>query len=192
MSEFSDALLQTHADARPLPFSCSMPGCDYRSAWKTNIDAHAATHTGAKPFSCRVDGCDYHTATKSNLKAHEEAHAGRGYACKHDGCSESFTRKYNLITHTRVQHTDDARPICVKSKGVPRGSARRRSYGFARAPTPPETICLYMPPAFCNTWSTTQARGQALLRGQLQKCHRARGDRHSAASTCSPPRDRCL
>ena len=60
---------------KPCMYACDVEGCSYRSRFKASLEPHRRRHTGDRPYSCSVPGCNFSTAwsslrTKHYLTAH--------------------------------------------------------------------------------------------------------------------------
>ena len=57
--------------------TCDIEGCGYSTKKRSQLVAHARTHTGERPYSCEVEGCGYTAAERGKLVVHAaRKHAG--------------------------------------------------------------------------------------------------------------------
>ena len=125
----SKANLTKHINAihkKLQPYTCSHPGCDFRSSYKMNVKVHEETHLPQelrdKPFKCDWPECDFSTYKKDSLKGHIRSHKNeRPYACSHPGCDFRATQRSAIRGHIET-HSTELNQVCdcgkrFKTKG---------------------------------------------------------------------------
>jgi uncharacterized Zn-finger protein len=82
-------------------FACTKPGCTYRCADSSNLNAHAWTHySGKRPFECSRANCNASFANSSSRRLHNFTHSdARPFKCSWDGCAYTCITKGNLTAH---------------------------------------------------------------------------------------------
>ena len=91
--------LRKHTTERP--FSCSVPGCEYKTNYERNVQQHFRNiHCAERPFECPsdADGCTYKAKAKFSLDKHLETHRSLKM-CKIPGCSYTYERRGSLKGH---------------------------------------------------------------------------------------------
>ncbi|XP_051911339.1 oocyte zinc finger protein XlCOF8.4-like isoform X13 [Hippocampus zosterae] len=95
----SEGDLTCNADDKP--WKCSHCGKMY--AYKSALEFHIRTHTGAKPFTC--SNCGQKFSCKASLESHKRTHTGeKPFACA--VCGQTFSQKVYLTCHTKT-HTGE-------------------------------------------------------------------------------------
>ena len=95
------------------PFTCSVAGCQFASAWEVSLKSHMlAVHAKEKPFACSVAGCHYRSAYQSSLSNHRQSvHDGRRVTCPHKGCGLTL-RPHHVKKHVDGIHKKVLRFSC--------------------------------------------------------------------------------
>ena len=101
---------------KPPGFKLQCDRCDYATPWRSNLAAHARTHSGAKPFACAHAGCGRSFAQKVGLSRHTRTHTQeRPFECPHPGCEATFAHASTLKEH--LQRHGQERPWFCERPG---------------------------------------------------------------------------
>ena len=110
-----------HCDLQP--FSCSFPGCAFRTKSKAQVAVHKRIHETKlelrKPFLCSFPNCNYRASQHSCLKVHQRRkHApNTTKAVQCPLCPARFYSKKYLNTHIR-HHVKEQRFKCAQCQFV--------------------------------------------------------------------------
>jgi len=89
------------------PFQCHI--CHQRFITISTLRVHQKRHYGERDVACSWD-CGKKFVSISCRNEHERiVHAGiKRYQCTYEDCDRFFTRRYNLLTHRKTVHGEDA------------------------------------------------------------------------------------
>ena len=100
-------------------YVCNFPDCEYKTALKTNLDAHSFTHPfGNIPESlivCPFDGCGRSFPDKMRYYRHKGAvHSEKRFVCQFTGCKYKTSIKSNINNHS-MRHSSDRDFFCHRA-----------------------------------------------------------------------------
>ena len=89
----------------PQKHACTKKGCNYRSAFASELERHKLVHRTIATHQCQFANCERWYFSKDELNKHVRIHDGKRWDCDETGCNYSTPDKRLLKQHYR-KHSD--------------------------------------------------------------------------------------
>ena len=90
----------------PQKHACTKKGCNFRSAFASELERHKLVHRTIATHQCQFANCERWYFSKDELNKHVRIHDGKGWDCDEPGCNYSTPDKRLLKQHYR-KHSDE-------------------------------------------------------------------------------------